>query len=73
MRLFDVQDDQRGWEPDPDQGQQGHHAGAAQRVQGLLQPLRQIQVSNYAEWKMTMNYMHIKFKKKYIFWIKLRH
>ena len=45
MRLFAVQDDQRGGEPDPDQGQQGHHPGTAERVQGLLQPLRQIQVS----------------------------
>ena len=28
---------------DPDSGQQGHHAGAAQRVPRLLQPLRQEQ------------------------------
>lgn len=32
---------QRGGEPDPDPRRQGHQPGAAQRVQSLLQPLRQ--------------------------------
>lgn len=34
------QDHQRGGDADPDQGRQGHHPGADERVQGLLQPLR---------------------------------
>jgi len=43
-RHFSQQNNQRGGKPDLDERLEGHHSGAAQRVQGVVQPLRQVEV-----------------------------